>query len=805
MKRVIFGLMILLVFPVLVYAQGNWVSFTSNVAGVPPIIEVLESNNSRTVLHVSIPGMWVKDTLVNGTTYQILRIPDYGTMYNVGEPQLPAIRELTAVPPFSNVNITAINTASLVLNGYMVYPYQELLPGGQPPGPFTIDTLLYSTNTFYPNDVTELHDPAVWRDVRVVHSSLYPITFNPITQKLNVCYDFFIELDYWGISNVNVLPGGYPAGVGPGYAAMYRNQIINYDWFGLPEGERYSSYAYLVITIDDYADEIDPLVFWKQKKGFEVEVETVAAGLDPDSIKHIIKYDYEERKTEWVLLVGDRPDIDIESTEYGYSDYWYTLLSDDHYPELAIGRFSPANDTDVTIMVDKTFAYERTPCTSWTIDEVLLVVCWNCTDSYRCKQYIRTDVMELNNFKVDTAYAVDASHYATNDTVEHYVQENGGVSIVNYRGHGLHNAWGWSRGWSSENEWFWTSDVRNLNNWSTPDSAWLPLVFNFCCSNGAIQNPSECLVEAWTRSPNGGAVGALGATGETYWPVSNAMDTIMFEVMFKLSPDDSPIYDIGKAINYAKVWVLNNPPCSMDSTLKVVYRHLWAGDPSLEVWTDSTGNLAPLIVTHPTIIGTQPTRFTVLVEDDVGPISIPVPGALVCLYKESDIHERGFTDSNGQITFIIEPNTAGILHVTVTDHHSISNYYYNYEPYEGTCRVLWTPGGPMSRDHSTIPKFFALGQSYPNPFSASGEQITEIRYQIPKQVNSRQNPVVSMNIYDVTGRLVRTLVNELQEPGYYRVLWDGKDNLDNAVPSGIYFYRIEAGNFTAMKKIVKTR
>lgn len=206
MKRVILALMTVLVFLGLVYAQGNWVSFTSNVAGAPPIIEVLESNNSRTVVHVTIPGMWIKDTLVNGTAYQILRIPDYGTMYNVGEPQLPSIRELTAIPPFSNVNITTISTASLMLNGYMVYPYQELLPEGQPPGPFTIDTLLYSTNTFYPNDVTELHDPAVWRDVRVVHSSLYPITFNPVTQQLNVCYDFTVIFNYWGISNVNVLP-----------------------------------------------------------------------------------------------------------------------------------------------------------------------------------------------------------------------------------------------------------------------------------------------------------------------------------------------------------------------------------------------------------------------------------------------------------------------------------------------------------------------------------------------------------------------------------------------------------------------
>jgi len=123
----------------------------------------------------------------------------------------------------------------------------------------------------------------------------------------------------------------------------------------------------------------------------------------------------------------------------------------------------------------------------------------------------------------------------------------------------------------------------------------------------------------------------------------------------------------------------------------------------------------------------------------------------------------------------------------------------NYKPYEGTCRVLWSPGGPMSRDHSTIPKFFALGQSYPNPF----EKIAEIRYQIG--IDSRQKSVVSMNIYDVTGRLVRTLVNEPQEPGYYNVLWDGKDDLGKVVPSGIYFYRLEAGDFTGMRKMVVMR
>ncbi len=142
----------------------------------------------------------------------------------------------------------------------------------------------------------------------------------------------------------------------------------------------------------------------------------------------------------------------------------------------------------------------------------------------------------------------------------------------------------------------------------------------------------------------------------------------------------------------------------------------------------------------------------------------------------------------------------GVLDLLLVSGNNVDTFYLatfgsGVYRYEETVTNIETIDSPKNHE------FFLLKQNYPNPF----EKITEIRYQIPKQVNSRQNPVVSMNIYDVTGRLVKTLVNETQELGYYQVLWDGKDDLDNAVSSGIYFYRIEAGNFTAMKKIVKTR
>jgi len=97
------------------------------------------------------------------------------------------------------------------------------------------------------------------------------------------------------------------------------------------------------------------------------------------------------------------------------------------------------------------------------------------------------------------------------------------------------------------------------------------------------------------------------------------------------------------------------------------------------------------------------------------------------------------------------------------------------------------------------PSMSALSQNYPNPF----RKITEIRYQIG--VDSRQKSVGSINIYDVTGRLVRTLVNEPQEPGYYKVLWNGEGENDKQLPGGVYFIRLETIDKSITKKIIKLK
>jgi len=95
---------------------------------------------------------------------------------------------------------------------------------------------------------------------------------------------------------------------------------------------------------------------------------------------------------------------------------------------------------------------------------------------------------------------------------------------------------------------------------------------------------------------------------------------------------------------------------------------------------------------------------------------------------------------------------------------------------------------------ASLPKAFGLLQNYPNPFNPS----TTIAYDIPEG----KEVFVRLNVYNIRGQLVRTLVNETMSEGSYKIQWDGKDNNGRYASSGVYFYRIQAGEFNKIRKMV---
>lgn len=98
----------------------------------------------------------------------------------------------------------------------------------------------------------------------------------------------------------------------------------------------------------------------------------------------------------------------------------------------------------------------------------------------------------------------------------------------------------------------------------------------------------------------------------------------------------------------------------------------------------------------------------------------------------------------------------------------------------------------IKSSQNKLPTGYALQQNYPNPFNP----ITKIRYSVPS-VRTHGNASVHLDVYDILGRKIATLVNKKQPPGNYSVEFNAEK-----LASGIYFYKMQVGNFVETKKLV---
>ena len=141
-----------------------------------------------------------------------------------------------------------------------------------------------------------------------------------------------------------------------------------------------------------------------------------------------------------------------------------------------------------------------------------------------------------------------------------------------------------------------------------------------------------------------------------------------------------------------------------------------------------------------------------------------------------------------------------------------ATYTMNFNSISGTAiRIAGTPGGtdeyisvaelrvvnPSSNSglDGNKPRDFALLQNFPNPFNPS----TKIHFQIPN------SGWVTISVFNVLGQKVKTLVDREMSEGSWEVDWDGKDENDAVVTSGIYLYKMQVGDFTSTQKMILTK
>jgi Tol biopolymer transport system component len=100
------------------------------------------------------------------------------------------------------------------------------------------------------------------------------------------------------------------------------------------------------------------------------------------------------------------------------------------------------------------------------------------------------------------------------------------------------------------------------------------------------------------------------------------------------------------------------------------------------------------------------------------------------------------------------------------------------------------PSGVVEHETVSLPEDFRLHQNFPNPFNPT----TTIEFDIYK------TSLVRLEVYNVLGRLVKSLVNEMKNPGEYSITWEGRDDAGHSVSSGLYFYRLTCGKFSQVHR-----
>jgi hypothetical protein len=128
-----------------------------------------------------------------------------------------------------------------------------------------------------------------------------------------------------------------------------------------------------------------------------------------------------------------------------------------------------------------------------------------------------------------------------------------------------------------------------------------------------------------------------------------------------------------------------------------------------------------------------------------------------------------------------------------------SGYFYKVAAVDvhdnaSVCALLG-PDDVTGADSPRAPAATYLAQNFPNPFNPT----TRIAFGL------KAPAVITLRIYDASGRLVRTLVEGARPAGHYSELWDGRNVIGKAVASGIYFYRLDAGSFSETRKMVIMR
>ena len=630
--------------------------------------DIIDQGQDRIILKFNLDAL--KLTRIAWENGYEAEIPGEGHISLIGYPSLPAVSRLLAIPAQTNVKLHIEVVDSSVFDSLRILPALE-----QPLNDFNENSALdynldvYNKDEFFPAEIARLSDPAIMHGLRLINLTVNPLRYNPLDNRLVFYRKLIITLTFPPKETDNIL-ANIPKQFSRSFAQIAGNLILNFPELDLESDSPYGSI--LIIAPDNPAvlNILQPLIEWKKRKGYSVTLATLTeTGSTSSQILNYIQqvYDTSDPQLEYLILIGDCAGLIAVPASNAYGDHDYTRLDgDDIVADIAVGRYSCSNTTQLATEVAKIVNYESTPFmgqTAWyKKGAVAAPYSSSGISTIYTKQAVKYKALQNNYSFVDTLFWTSGGSM-TSFTANNI---NQGVGFYNYRGYiGM-------SGWSNSN-------TNNLTNYHK-----LPFVVTITCITGDITSSASAISEEFFRvgTPNNptGAIGAIGtATHGTHTRHNNCMDVGIFSSFF-----DYGVYGMGDALNMGKYYLFINYPYNPTSVQDFSNWNNLIGDPTCQFWSDIP---AEMTADYDSVIPVGSTDYSMMIHDNSG---TPLQGADVCLYNEN-IHLVETSDEGGYVQFNFPPVSIGSIKLTCTKHNYIplldeiivtdSSVYVNYTGY----------------------------------------------------------------------------------------------------------------------------
>jgi len=486
--------------------------------------ECVKSDMTSLKATFSFSGLEAQQVVTERGAFSELSMSNTVIGGNEGDPQIPVVNELIAVPVGANptITVTSYSSTDYKLNELDIdrlVPRQPSLRKDKQPEsvPFVMNEAAYQTRGMRSEPQATVQVVGTMRGVQLGKMTIEPVSYDPVNNTLRVFNNIEVEVSFNGAdakATEQKLVDTYSPYFDIVYKQLFNGRAVLDAYTAHPDLYKVPV-KMLVVATSAYQSStaFQNWLTWKKQKGIDVDIYTVTSSTASSTIQSEIYSRYNANHPTFLVIVGDETVVKAYKTNwscgssYGncINDLEYASVDGDVYHDMFMSRMSVSSTTELGNLVNKILTYEKyTMSDPSYLNNSLLVAGWDASWTNRVG---KPTIQYANNNYYNSAHGINPTVYITTATGQTAAYNNiNNVGFMNYTAHGDIQE-------LADPE-FTNSNANSMTN----NDKYLWVVANCCLSaNWGNSSYSPCLGETMIRAANKGAFGYIGSIPESYW------------------------------------------------------------------------------------------------------------------------------------------------------------------------------------------------------------------------------------------------------------------------------------------------